>query len=180
MVCGHFRLPRPSEAPWWLRSMPSWCDTVRGSSRDATAVAPDVRREPLHAQRADALARLFNGQGKVNHEIVIHLRGDGCTLDDGTPVPGTVVERIAPESFLRALIHDAEARPINASGRRRHPSTRQKRVVDERDRVCVDCGSEVLHQYDHVPEFDTSGQTVIDELELRCAPCHRRRHRKSA
>ena len=42
--------------------------------------------------------------------------------------------------------------------------------VDERDRVCVDCGSEVLHQYDHVPEFQTSGQTVVDELELRCAP----------
>ena len=74
-------------------------------------------------------------------EIVLHLRGDGATLDDGTPIPISVLERIAPESFLRALIHDAERRPINASARHRHPTTRQKRVVKERDRHCIDCGT---------------------------------------
>ncbi len=44
------------------------------------------------------------------------------------------VERMAPEAFLRVLIHDAEGRPINASSRRRHPSVRQKRVIEERGR----------------------------------------------
>jgi hypothetical protein len=38
------------------------------------------------------------------------------------------VERIAPQSFIRLLIHDADRRPINASGRHRHPTARQKRV----------------------------------------------------
>lgn len=108
--------------------------------------------------------------------MIVHVRQDGSSLDDGTVIPMSVVERIAPEAFVRALIHDADDRPINASARRRHPSTRQKRVVKERDRVCVDCGATTLLEYDHVPDFAESGRSVVEELQLRCAPCHRRRH----
>ena len=116
------------------------------------------------------------GGAEVVTEVVLHVRGDGCTLDDGTPIAESLVERIAPESFIRALIHDAERRPINASGAHRHPTQRQKRVVHERDRACVDCGSTEFLQYDHDPDFDTSQQTVIEDLWLRCANCHRDRH----
>ena len=108
----------------------------------------------------------------------MHVREDGATLDDGTALPMSVVERIAPEAFIRALIHDADNRPINASAKRRHPSTRQKRVVKERDRVCVDCGATTLLEYDHVPDFAQTGHTVVEELQLRCAPCHQRRHER--
>jgi hypothetical protein len=88
------------------------------------------------------------------------------------------VERIAPASFLRVLIHDAERRPINASGRHRHPTDRQKRVVKERDRVCVDCGGGELFEYDHDPDFEISEHTLVEELRLRCCSCHHDRHRK--
>ena len=108
------------------------------------------------------------------------MRGDGATLDDGTALPMSVVERIAPDAFIRALIHDADNRPINASTRRRHPSTRQKRVVKERNRTCVDCGATTLLEYDYVADFAQTCQTVVDELQLRCAPCHQRRHDQEA
>ena len=128
-------------------------------------------------QYADAFDDLVtNGAGRLITEIVLHLRGDVATLDDGTPIPISELERIAPEAFVRALIHDAEGRPINASGRHRHPSARQKRVVKERDRRCTDCGRSELLQYDHTPDFEISKRTVVDELTLRCAPCHKRRH----
>lgn len=131
----------------------------------------------LAQQYADAFERLLReGGGDVVTEVVLHVRGDGCTLDDGTPVPGSVVARLTDEVFLRALIHDARGRPVNVSHRRRHPTTRQKRLVKERDRVCVDCGSTQLLQYDHDPEYAVSGHTVVDELVLRCSPCHARRH----
>ena len=130
----------------------------------------------LAQQHADALSALIDGGGSVTTEVVLHVREDGATLDDGSPVPIGAVARIADDAFIRALIHDAEGRPINASERRRHPTARQKRIVKERDRACVDCGSTVLLEYDHVPDFAESGRTVVDELELRCAPCHRRRH----
>lgn len=137
----------------------------------------------LAQQHADALVRLFHeGVGALVTELVIHVRDGGtlATLDDGTPLPMSAVEWIAPEAFIRALIHDAANRPINASSRRRHPSTRQKRVVRERDRACVDCGATTLLEYDHVPDFDQTHHTVAEELQLRCAPCHQRRHEREA
>ena len=159
-----------------MRNRPAHIGDADAQRADATAVAST----PLDAQRADALTRVLTTGSGPTFEVVLHVRGDGCTLDDGTPVPETVVERIAPTAFLRALVHDADRRPVNASSRHRHPTTRQKRVVKERDRGCVDCGSTTLLEYDHCPDFEVSGRTVVDELELRCAPCHRRRHRSEA
>ncbi len=142
-----------------------------------SAVGPNDAWPSLAQQHADALEHLLmEGAGGLTTEIVMHVRSDGATLDDGTPLPITVVERIAPHAFIRALIHEADGRPVNASPKRRHPSTRQKRVVKERDRVCVDCGASTLLQYDHVPAYDVSHRTVVEELQLRCAPCHHHRH----
>ncbi|MEM1332459.1 MAG: DUF222 domain-containing protein [Actinomycetota bacterium] len=135
------------------------------------------QRPTLAQQHADGVAALFEpGGAEVSIEVVLHVRGDGCTLDDGSPIPGSTVERVAPEAFVRALVHDADGRPINASAKRRHPTARQRRVVKERDRACVNCGATSLLEFDHVPDFAVTGHTVIEELELRCAPCHRRRH----
>ena len=142
-----------------------------------------ARREPdgtypsTAAQYADAVEEVLDaGTGRVVTEVVFHVRGDGATCDDGTPVCETVIAELVPDALLRVLIHDAQCRPINASSRRRHPTVRQKRVVKERDRCCVDCGRHDLHEYDHVPAYETIGRTVVDELQLRCAPCHHKRH----
>ena len=141
-------------------------------------VQPFEEWPTLAQQHADAFEQLLsNGGGHVVTELILHVRGDGCTLDDGTPIPGSVVERIASEALIRLLIHDAQGRPVNASHRRRHPNDRQKRVVKERDRVCVDCDSNQLLQYDHNPEYEATRHTIVEELELRCAPCHARRHK---
>ena len=149
---------------------------VRAWRPDASADAS--RRWPsLANQRADAFVELCrDGIGGVTTEVVLHVRGDGCSMDDGSPVSESAVARVAQSSFLRVLIHDAEGRPINASGRHRHPTTRQRRVVHERDRVCVDCGATDLLEYDHDPPFEQSHRTIVDELRLRCAQCHHRRH----
>jgi hypothetical protein len=173
MVVGTFRLP-PGEAA----ALTSGVDAiVRRNTTDASA---DASGWPSIAQqRADALVELVRGGGaRTITEVVVHVRGDGCTLEDGTPIPGTVVERIAPTAFLRALIHDAERRPVNASSRRRHPTIRQRRVVQERDRRCVDCGSTELLECDHDPPYEQSRRTIVEELQLRCANCHHRRHRR--
>ncbi|MFV0525730.1 MAG: DUF222 domain-containing protein [Acidimicrobiales bacterium] len=134
---------------------------------------PDGTWPSVAQQYADVFTDLITtGVGPVATEIVLHVRGDGATLDDGTPIPGTVVERIAPTSVLRAMIHDTERKPINASGRHRHPTERQRRVVKERDRACVDCGRHDLLTFDHNPPFHDTRRTIVDELQTRCAPCH--------
>jgi hypothetical protein len=178
MAAGCFRLPpqdlgvvQAAVDAEVLRRMP------RRASADApgdSAICPSAGQ-----QRADALLSIVrDGGGAVETEVILHVRADGCSLDDGTPIADTVVERIAPEAFLRVLIHDAESRPINASGRQRHPSTRQKRVVRERDQACIDCGSTEFLQYDHDPAYEQTHHTVVDELRLRCWTCHPARHKK--
>ena len=52
-------------------------------------------------------------------------------------------------------------------------------MAKEHDGVCIDCGSNELLEYDHVPDFAESGHTVVDELELRCSPCHALRHKQA-
>jgi hypothetical protein len=179
MVKTVLRLPPESFGQLHAAIDATVSSTRRGRSVSADADLPrSVKKWPSIAQqRADALLALVTGGGaRVATEMIIHVRGDGCSLDDGTPIAGSIVERLAPASFLRVLIHDAERRPINASGRHRHPTTRQKRVVRERDRRCVDCGSTDLLQYDHDPPFEDTRHTVVDELQARCPPCHHRRH----
>jgi hypothetical protein len=112
-------------------------------------------------------------------EVVAHVRGDGCTLDDGTPITESALSRLIPEADLRVMIHDAQRRPINASGIHRHHTTRQKRVVKERDRACIECGSGDFLEYDHEPSFEQSARTLVEETELRCSRCHRLRHRRA-
>ena len=133
----------------------------------------------LAQQRADALIDVLDSGGvSVDDEVILHVRGDGCTLDDGTPIEGSIVERIAGGAFLRVLIHEADRMPINASGRHRHPTERQRRVVKERDRCCVDCGGTDFLECDHQPDFDITERTLVDELRLTCARCHRLRHKR--
>lgn len=132
-------------------------------------------------QRADAFAVLFLGTNiNLTTEVVIHVRGDGATFDDGTPITNSSVCRRLDQSFIRLMIQDAERRPINASNRRRHPTKRQKRVVLEaHNHECVDCQGTELLELDHNPPYDQSRHTITTELEPRCAPCHRTRHRNT-
>ena len=48
----------------------------------------------LAQQHADALAHLLReGTRGLVTEIVLHVRADGATLDDGSPLPMSTVER---------------------------------------------------------------------------------------
>ena len=136
----------------------------------------------LVQQRADAFVLLFLGKNiELTTEVVVHVRGDGTTFDDGTPVTNNAVCQRLDQSFVRMLLHDMEGKPIDASNRRRHPTTRQKRVVLEaHNHECVDCQSPDLLELDHNPPYEQTQHTVTTELEPRCAPCHRARHRREA
>ncbi len=133
----------------------------------------------LAQQRADAFALLFLGTDvAITTEVILHVRGDGATFDDGTPITYSAVTKQLDDSFIRLMIHDENRAPLDATNKRRHPTTRQKRVVLEaHHHECVDCQSTDLLELDHNPPYHLTKHTVTDELEPRCAPCHRARHR---
>ena len=135
----------------------------------------------LAQQRAAAFVLMFLGKNiSITTEVIIHVRGDGTTFDDGTPLTNNAVCQRLDKSFIRLLIHDIDGHPIDARNRRRHPTTRQKRVVLEtHNHECVDCQSNDLLELDHNPPYEQTRHTVTTELEPRCAPCHRARHRRT-
>ncbi|MCB0997199.1 MAG: DUF222 domain-containing protein [Acidimicrobiales bacterium] len=172
MVIFTLRLP-PALAAVFISVLTSLVMRTRARP-DASAGWPTLAQ-----QHADAFAEMLtSGGGGIQTEVIFHVRADGCSADDGTPVTETAIGRLLTDASIRVLIHDAIGRPINASGRHRHPNARQKRVVKERDRSCVDCGRTTLLQYDHQPPYEQTGHTVVDEIHLRCGPCHHSRHQQ--
>ena len=181
MIAGWFRYPPASGGVLTSTVDTQVMRAKRGEDAPTDAsTSPSVTKWPtLTQQRADALITVItNGGANVTTEVIIHIRGDGATLDDGTPIADSAVAQLLSQAFIRVLIHDANGRPINASSRQRHPTDRQKRVVRERDRACVDCGSTNLLIYDHDPDYEQTRHTIIEELKIRCAPCHHKRHAK--
>lgn len=179
--------PRPQGAasPPTSIGEPSMKRTLRELRRRWLAAPDDEQGDSsvipsLAQQRADAFVALFlRLEIGLTTEVVIHVRADQHTFDDGTPLTTSAVTRQLDDAFIRLLQHDAERRPINASSRRRHPTTRQARVVMEaHGHECVDCASTSLLELDHNPPYEVTRHTVTDELEPRCAPCHRARHRR--
>ena len=144
--------------------------------------ADDYFAPSLAQQRCDAFVLLFLDKDiELTTEVVIHVRGDGTTFDDGTPLTNNTVCQRLDESLIRLLLHGVDGSPIDATNRRRHPTTRQKRVVLEaHNHECVDCQSTDLLELDHNPPYEQTRHTVTTELEPRCAPCHRARHRREA
>jgi hypothetical protein len=145
------------------------------ASADASGQWPSIAQQRAHA----LMELLCNGGAEVAIEVIAHVRGDGCTMDDGTPINDHAVARLLPDAFIRLLITEANRLPINASGRHRHPTVRQRRVARERHgNRCVDCGSTDLLEDDHVPSYAEHHETRADRLEPRCPVCHHRRHRE--
>lgn len=98
MGVGCFRLP-PQDLAMVRAAVDA--EVLRRQPLYASADAPgDGSKWPTAAQqRTDALLALVRGGGAaVVTEVVMHVRADGCSLDDGTPIADSLVERIAPES----------------------------------------------------------------------------------
>lgn len=142
----------------------------------------------LAQQRADALLRIVDskaepattdgttgGTSRTTTEVVVHVRPEGNALADGTPLSDHTVAKLLPDAFVSLLIEDNHRRPIDASPRRRFPTRRQRRVIDERDPECAEdgCHARTLLQYDHVVPYPKGGPTILDNLQRLCGPHNR-------
>ncbi|HET8930639.1 MAG TPA: DUF222 domain-containing protein [Acidimicrobiales bacterium] len=137
----------------------------------------------LAQQRADALVTVCAGDGDsggTDTEIVIHVRDDGNTFTDGTPLADHAVTKMLPSSFISLLLHNAERYPIDASPRRRFPTRRQRRVVEERQDECQEhgCHAHDFLQVDHMQSYNSGGSTTLDNLQRLCGPHNRAKNPK--
>lgn len=170
-----------------------------GSAPDGSVGSTERSHPSLAQQRADALLRLLDpaedfGNGsdagrdadaaattgrrprRSVAEVVVHVRPEGNTLADGTPLSDHAVGRLLPGAFVSLLIEDDHRYPIDASPRRRFPTRRQRRVVDARGPECAEAGCHARDrlQYDHVDPWDPSHpNTVIANLQRLCGTHNR-------
>ena len=141
--------------------------------------APAGACPTLPQQRADAwLDAIATGGGTVVTEVVIHVRGrDATMLADGTPVSEHAVAHLLEASFVSLLVHGMDGRPIDASPRRRVPTRRQQRLLDELYPTCAreGCGATRFLQADHIRRRSDGGPTVVANLRNLCGPHNRAR-----
>jgi hypothetical protein len=146
-------------------------DATVAAAHDAPAGAS------LPQQRADALGALASRGGSITAEVVVHVRADGNSLTDGTPLSDHAVAALLPDGFVSLLLHDNEGYPIDASPRRRAPTRRQRRVIDERYPECAHpgCTATAFLQYDHIDPYARGGLSTLDNLQRLCGPHNRAR-----
>lgn len=169
--------------------------TARLAPERAAAVCAEIDRRvrasrapagaTLVQQRADALcdAVVGGGGGGSVAEVVVHVRGrDAATLADGTPLDDHAVIGLLDDGFVSLLIHDMEGRAIDASPRRRSPTRRQRRVIDQWQTQCAHpgCSATELLQYDHARRYTDDGPTTLDNLQRLCGPHNRAKEAKQA
>ena len=148
---------------------------------DTTVIRSDAPAgASLAQQRADALVTVMTTGGgtEVQAEVVVHVTEDGNRLTDGTPLSDHAVTHLLPDAFVSLLLHDTQRLPIDASPRRRTPTSRQRRVADARHHECQHPGCHVraFLQYDHIEPYAQGGPTTIANLQRLCGPHNRARH----
>lgn len=160
----------------------------RTSTNDRSAKGPSLpangRSDKVpnasETRRPEHRSRLGQAPATVDvvAEMVIHVRGDGNTLADGTPISDHAVTSMLPGSFVSLLRKDMAGRPIDASPRRRTPTRRQRRVIDEAHPTCAHpgCNARMFLEYDHIQPYAEGGPTVVDNLRRLCGPHNRARN----
>ncbi len=137
---------------------------------------PDGRWPSVAQQSADALIELITEHADHRFEVLIHLDETGCYFPDGTPLTQSVVASLFPNAAIRAIVHDLNNKPVNASRARRFPTIRQQRVERANQPHCVRCGRTDLLITHHSAQYQHTRHTDTTELDTYCAPCHRAQH----
>ena len=145
----------------------------------------------LPQQRADALTTMTTpntstaataAAATITTEVVVHVTADGNHLTNGTPLSDHAVTALLPAAFISLLLHNTQRHPIDASPRRRHPTRRQRRVLDQTHQECQHpgCHATAFLQYDHIQPYAQGGTTTLDNLQRLCGPHNRARNEQNA
>jgi len=105
--------------------------------------------------------------------VVDRETGSGTTAR-GTVVAPAVVERLACDAGVVALIEDEQGNVIDAGRKRRTVSTQLKRALAARDPQCrfPGCSNRAFLDAHHVVAWSDAGETNLDNLLRACTFHH--------
>ena len=155
--------------------------------------SPDEHRSPAQ-RRLDALVDLMapaadaepetrtstvSGRMHPKHMVIIHLdaRTGEAEFTDGEPVPRSLLLELGPAAEVVGIVYGGDGQPLRLGRSRRLASREQWIALIDRDRGCVQCGTDPSRcEAHHDDEFGGDGQTDIDNLELLCHRDHTLTH----
>jgi hypothetical protein len=162
------------------------------AERDTGAVDRTARRGMLH--RVDALVQiaedsLASSSAEPNGppvEIVVHVEADsladpasaeGGTLEDGSSLPRTTVDRLACDASVVTVVEDSRGNPLDVGRRRRTIPTALRRALRLRDGACrfPGCTNTRVDSH-HVVPWSRGGETKLSNLVSTCRKHHRYVH----
>ena len=154
--------------------------------------AKPARRRPLH--RVDALVQIaedvlaaFNQEASGPPvEVVVHVEAEsladrasaeGGTLEDGTFLPRSTVDRLACDASVVTVVEDSRGNPLDVGRRRRTVPTALRRALQFRDKGCrfPGCTNTRVDSH-HVVPWSRGGETKLGNLVSTCRKHHRYVH----
>ena len=126
------------------------------------------------AQKEDPAAVLRNGEKTLWYfHDNFYWDDDGLDRDD---VKALVLQRERRSQQKLQTAHSLMRAEENGRPTRVPIPTEIRRIVFERDGGrCVECDSNFDLQYDHVLPVSLGGATTVENLQLLCADCNRRK-----
>ncbi|MCY4630463.1 MAG: HNH endonuclease signature motif containing protein [bacterium] len=177
-----------TDGMWHLRGRFDFLTGRRINQALAAAVRGRKQHEDsadhTHAQHAaDALAALICGETRSDTKLLILADYDHTAdtlgnprLDDGTPLSAELLAQEALDAEVYCGVFNADWTNL-ALGRTRNANDAQRLILAARDRGCAGCAAptETTHAHHQNPHA-AGGPTIIENLELLCAPCHTHHH----
>jgi hypothetical protein len=163
---------------------------VSAESSVRRAQPPVTREYPASLQRADAFIAIAESylasppepeRSRPPVEIVVHVDpGDAAasdttaTLEDGTSLPQSTLERLACDSAVVRVVEDSRGNVLDVGRRRRTIPAALRRALRLRDRGCrfPGCTNRFVDGH-HVIPWSHGGETKLANLASLCRRHHR-------
>lgn len=152
---------------------------------DATSDrASGTRRQRL--TWADAMVEICNrslsgitSTGRIDkYRVYLHLDTDGGWVTNGPAVPGSLLSKLTCNGVVHPVWETAGA-PINVGRAHRIVPDHTRRLIEDRDRVCLfpGCGARHHLEIHHLTHWSAGGRTDPANLGCLCPHHHDAHHR---
>ncbi len=125
-----------------------------------------------------SLSGLTSTSRRSKYRIYVHLDTDGGWLNQGPTLPKTLLDKICCDGVI-APVWETDGAPVNVGRAQRIVPDRTRRLVEDRDRICVfpGCGNNQHLEAHHLIHWADGGGTDTANIGMLCPPHHDAHHR---
>jgi len=115
-----------------------------------------------------------SGSTADRYQVVVHVEGESCSLEDGPGVTAETSRRIACDCAVVGIKEDKYGEPLSIGRRSRSIPPPMRRALRARDKGCrfPGCTNTRFVDGHHIKHWADGGETSLDNLVLLCRHHH--------